>query len=33
MIKELSLDKDVVEMVRSRCLKYFGHVVRIDNQR
>jgi len=33
MIKELSLDKDVVEMVKSRCLKYFGHVVRIDNQR
>jgi len=30
MMKELSLEKDIVEVVRTRRLSYFGHVARVD---
>ena len=33
MVKDLALDKDIVEVVRTRRLSYFGHVVRMDSQR
>jgi len=33
MMKDLALDKDIVEVVRTRRLSYFGHVVRMDSQR
>ena len=33
MLKELAIDKDIVEVVRTRRLSYFGHVVRMDNRR
>jgi len=33
MIKDLALDKDIVEVVRTRRLLYFGHAVRMDSQR
>jgi len=32
-VKELTLDKDIAEMVRARRLSFFGHVIRTDNQR
>jgi len=32
MMKDLALDKDIVEVVRTRRLLYFGHAVRIDSQ-
>jgi len=33
MMKDLALDEDIVEVVRTRRLSYFGHVVRMDSQR
>ena len=33
MMKDLALDKDIVEVVKTRRLSYFGHVVRMDGQR
>jgi len=33
MMKDLAIDKDIVEEVRTRRLSYFGHVVRMDSQR
>ena len=33
MMKDLALDKDIVDVVRTRRLMYFGHVVPMDSQR
>ena len=33
MMKDLTIDKGIVEVVRTRRLSYFGHVVRMDSQR
>jgi len=33
ILKELSIEKDVVEVLQSRRLTYFGHVIRMENDR
>jgi len=33
MMKELALDKDIVDMMRARRLSYLGHVVGTSKQR